>query len=333
MSKLNRNFYVCLTVCKKVRFLGVQTTSMPKIQIKNTSNEEIQFRLRIEYRRDIRNDDDYFPEKEWKKIKPGENWKVDFGGKIRGGKATLLYKIGNKENTFVFYIRGTNPTEQEVKEFITEQGYDIWFLTRLIRQESNFRQFNPGTNYGPDWKDYVGCPNYGPPHGWGLMQLDVLNAELGDHLVEGKWRPSAQALWNWKENIRVGVAFLQGEKYDMVNNNLQTSINLQDDWYDFYPNDKLYGHADQIEGNITYTHANSNYFQYDFGGEPLNDKKSFIDASWIKNYNGSSGGRDGYPGYYYVLKQLGKDSKPFWDLHRTNNNNENYVNFVSSRQE
>jgi len=119
MSKLNRNFYVCLTVCKKVRFLGVQTTSMPKIQIKNTSNEEIQFRLRIEYRRDIRNDDDYFPEKEWKKIKPGENWKVDFGGKIRGGKATLLYKIGNKENTFVFYIRGTNPTEQEVKEFIT----------------------------------------------------------------------------------------------------------------------------------------------------------------------------------------------------------------------
>jgi len=165
------------------------------------------------------------------------------------------------------------------------------------------------------------------------MQLDVLNAELGDHLVEGKWRPSAQALWNWKENIRVGVAFLQGEKYDMVNNNLQTSINLQDDWYDFHPNDKLYGHADQIEGNITYTHANSNYFQYDFGGEPLNDKKSFIDASWIKNYNGSSGGRDGYPGYYYVLKQLGKDSKPFWDLHRTNNNNENYVNFVSSRQE
>jgi hypothetical protein len=169
------------------------------------------------------------------------------------------------------------------------------------------------------------------------MQLDVLNAQLGDHQALGKWRPSAQALWDWKENIRVGVAFLEGEKKEMVENNLQKSIDLQEDWYDYHPNDRINGHEDQTEGNntysITYTHANSVYFNYDFGGNPAANKKSFMEASWIKSYNGNSGGTDGYPGFYYVLKQLDKDSKPFWDLHRTNSNNENYVGFVSGQKE
>ncbi len=138
---------------------------MPKIEVKNTSSSDMAFRLRIEYGRDIRTDDDYFPEKDWKTIKAGDTWDVDFGDKIRGGRATLQYKVGDKEYSFIFYIRGTNPTEQDVKTYLTQQGYDIWFLTRLIRQESSYFQFNEGTNYGPDWTDVQGCPNWGSPHG------------------------------------------------------------------------------------------------------------------------------------------------------------------------
>jgi hypothetical protein len=327
------------TVIKENSYLLISSVpEMPKLEVKNTSTSDILFRLKIEYKRDIRNDEDYFPEKEWQVVKSGNTWKVDFGNKIRGGKATLIYKIGEKEHTFVFYIRGTNPTEQEIKNYITQQGYNrIWFLTRLIRQESSYKQFNSGTKYGPDWEDYVGCPNHGSPHGWGLMQLDVLNAQLGDHQALGKWRPSAQALWDWKENIRVGVAFLEGEKKEMVEENIKNSLNLQKRWYNKHPDDLINGHEDQTEGNntysITYAHANSVYFNYDFGGNPAANKKSFMEASWIKSYNGNSGGTDGYPGFYYVLKQLDKDSKPFWDLHRTNSNNENYVGFVSGQKE
>jgi hypothetical protein len=160
------------------------------------------------------------------------------------------------------------------------------------------------------------------------MQLDLL---------DGGSRPTAQELWDWQANVRRGVEFLQGEKHDMVDNSLATSINLQNIWYNKHSDDAITGHADQIEGNgtrtITFTHANSNHFNYNFGGDPTNNNKSFMDASWIKNYNGSSGGRDGYPGYYYVLKQTGIDTKPFWDTQRTNSNGDNYVGFVSGREE
>lgn len=310
---------------------------MPKLIIKNTDATNLDFRLEIEYRRDIRRDEDYFPETGWQTVKSGKEWEIDFGNKIRGGKATLLYKVGQKEYSFVFHIRGTNPTEQQVKQFIDEKGYNIWFLTRLIRQESSYHQFNLGTKYGPNWNNTQGCPNWGPPHGWGLMQMDVLNSTLGDQQAAGAWRPSAQALWDWKENIKVGVNFLRTEKFDMVNDNLSISLSIENKWYNKHPEDIITAHPDQEEGNnsqtVIYTHTNSSYFSYNFGGNPANNKKSFMDASWIKNYNGSSGGTDDYPGYYYVLKQLDKDIKPFWDLHRTNSNNENYVSFVSGRIE
>jgi hypothetical protein len=298
---------------------------MPNLKVKNISDKEVQFRLKIEYRRDIRADEDFFPEKEWETVKAGETWDIDFGDKIRGGRATLQYKEGEETKEYVFHIRGINPTEQAVKNYINEQNYDVWFLTRLIRQESNFRQFNNGTNYGPEWSDYVGCPNHGSPHGWGLMQLDLLGGTSANPL-----RPTVQELWDWKANLRRGVEFIEGEKYNSVDRHFEREMEDIDAWNYKNPDNKIEGHANQIEGNITYTHSNSDNFDYDFGDAPTGNNHSFIDATWIKNYNGSSEGTDGYPGYYYVLKQVG-NNKPYWDLHRTNSNNHNYVEAVSNR--
>jgi len=319
-NKIKENSYVMIS----------SVPEMPKIEIKNTSESTVQFRLKIEYKRDIRNDEDYFPEKEWRTVKAGEKWNVDFENKIRGGKATLLYKLGDKEYSFVFHIRGINPTEQQVKNYITQQGYNIWFLTRLIRQESSFHQFNPGTNYGPERDDYVGCPNHGNPHGWGLMQLDVLNAQLGDHQVLGYWRPPAQALWDWKENIRIGVAFLQGEKYEMVNNYFDRQLDIIEKWNLRNPDDVVEKHSNRTEGKITYEHANSANFDFDFGGAPQGNNKSFIDATWIKNYNGSTrpGSNDGY---YYNLEKETTSGKPYWEIFPLNRNNHNYVEAVSNQ--
>lgn len=306
---------------------------MPEIKVKNTSASDVMFRLKIEYRRDIRSDEDYFPESEWKTVKANDTWTIDFGEKIRGGKATLLYKTVSKEYSFIFHIRGSNPTEQEVKNYISEQGYDIWFLTRLIRQESGYHQFNVGTKYGADWNDYVGCPNFNNNlHGWGLMQLDNLNAQLGNHQAAGGWRPSAQALWDWKENIRIGVAFLQGEKYNMVNNHFDRELDIVEEWNLVHQDDLVNGHADQAEGNITYTHSNSYNFNHDLGDDPTGNNHSFIDATWIKNYNGSSR-PESNDGWYYNLERDSKQSKPYWEIYNLNVHNHNYVEAVSNRAE
>jgi hypothetical protein len=305
--------------------------AMPALSIKAVSSvqnsaTEASFRLKIEYRRDIRQDEDFFPATGWKKIRVNQTWNVDFGDNIRGGRATLYCDYGATKDTVVFYIRGTNPTEQAVKDYLTAQSYDVWFLTRMIRQESNYRHFNAGTNYGTGWNDSQGCPNFGPPHGWGLMQLDLLN---------GGQRPTAQQLWSWKANVDRGYQFLNGEKRNMVNNRLNAAVTILNSWYKENQEDTVQGHADQVEGLITYTHANSTHFDLDFGAEVSGQSKPFADASWIKNYNGSSGGTDGYPGFYYLVKQLPDidNNKPFWSVQRVNSGGHNYVEAVSNRAE
>ncbi len=180
---------------------------------------DVEMRLLIEYKRDIRQDEDYFPSKDdWQVVAPNEVWQIDFGDKIRGGKARLDWKRGEEEGAFVFHIRAKNPTEQAIKNYIAQQGYNTWFFTRLIRQESNYRQFNPPASqtegeegYGPDWDDGRGCPNWGPPHGWGLCQLDLLT---------GGQRPTTQELWSWKANVDRGYGFLTGEKFNIAENHI-----------------------------------------------------------------------------------------------------------------
>ncbi|MFW6222412.1 MAG: hypothetical protein ACOC3T_02245, partial [Bacteroidota bacterium] len=319
--------YCSDTIIEQNDYLTISDTpDMPNLEVKNMSDKEIQFRLKIEYRRDIREDETYFPDGEWEPVKENKIWDIDFLGKIRGGKATLQYKINGRSEEYIFYIRGENPTEQEIKQYITDKGYDdLWFLTRLIRQESSFLHFNSGTDYGPEWEDYQGCPNHGPPHGWGLMQLDLLGGTRVNPL-----RPTAQELWDWKANIDRGVEFLLNEKHAGVENHFEDDINAVTEWNHYNPEDRIEGAGSQIEGDITYTHSNSNNFDIDFGEDPPQNNKSFIDATWIKHYNGSSGGTDGYPGYYYILKQVG-DNKPYWDIQRINSNGHNYVGVISNQ--
>lgn len=182
---------------------------------------------------------------------------VDWQNKIRGGKATLICHATDSKDTLIFYIRGTNPTEQEIKNFLLQQGYstDVWFLTRMIRQESQYRQFNPGTKYGI--ASSVGCPNWGAPHGWGLMQLDVLNSSCGELNKDEKYRPSAEALWNWKENLKVGYAFLTGEKKGIAKVHITKMNKIVEEWNSQTINDFVDNHVDQIEGTQTFTHASS----------------------------------------------------------------------------
>lgn len=107
---------------------------MPALTVEAVSESEdtltVKFRLKIEYRRDIRQDEDYFPTSNWYETSLNEEWEVDFDDKIRGGRATLYTEIGQSRDTIIFHIRGTNPTEQSVKDYLTAEGHDTWFFTR-----------------------------------------------------------------------------------------------------------------------------------------------------------------------------------------------------------
>ncbi len=301
---------------------------MPAISVEaeseSASEIEVKLRLKIEYRRDIRQDEDYFPADGWYETNLNEAWEIDFGDRIRGGRATLYTEIGESRDTIIFHIRGTNPTAQAVQNYIAEQGYDdTWFFTRLIRQESNYIHFNNGTNYGPDWTDSQGCPNWGPPHGWGLCQLDLL---------DGGQRPTAQELWSWQANVDRGYGFLTGEKFNIAENHIEGEMQVITRWNNDNPDDLVEGHADQEEGNnthsVTYTHASSDSFDFDWG-ELDDDEESFLDAVWIKSYNGNSNG------YYYrlIIDPSNPLAKPEWELSRTNIHEHNYVGAVSGRAE
>jgi len=300
--------------------------AMPNLSFKALGEgvDSVSFQLIIEYKRDIRKDIDYFPAKNsYYTTSLNKEWKVNWNQKIRGGKATLYCKGRSRTDTLVFHIRGTNPTESAVKQYIEEQGYThVWFLMSLIRQESQYHQFNPGTDYTPDNNSIAGCPNWGAPHGWGLMQLDVLNSTCGLLHRDGKYRPSAEALWNWKKNVEIGYKFLMGEKKCIARNKMEEIDNDLEEWNKKNQDNPVEGHIDQIEGGVTFTHASSPSFTFNWGKLDAG-KRSFLDAVWIKSYNGNS------QGYYYnlVVPENSKE-KPYFTLNRINNENRNYVEDV-----
>ncbi|WP_147379582.1 hypothetical protein [Culturomica massiliensis] len=201
-------------------------------------------------------------------------------------------------------------------------------MTRLIRQESQYRQFNPGTKYGSAWTSSVGCPNWGTPHGWGLMQLDVLNSSCGELHRDGKYRPSAEALWNWKENLKVGYAFLTGEKKGMTKSEILAYEKDMKRWYKDNPTDSIVSYSNQVEGRVTFMHASSTNFSGVNWGILSQSFYSFMDAMWVKSYNGNSRGF-----YYQLVVPDDEELKPYWQLNRMNSNNHNYVEAVGNQNE
>jgi len=172
----------------------------------------VSWQLRIEYKRSPRNDDELFPSPNKRQLDAAAEWAVtaEIGG-IRGGTATIsVDKGGNPPwvDKFVFYIRGTNPTEEAVATYI---GNNPWYAKAIARHESdrphqgrNYSQFNVTPRYarGPGWNDIGDCPNRtggADASGWGIFQLT-------------KPVPSADCLWNWKANVDAGKAMITSKQ-------------------------------------------------------------------------------------------------------------------------
>jgi hypothetical protein len=146
--------------------------------------------------------------------------------------------------------------------------------------------------------------------------------------------PPAQALWDWQANIMAAYDLLM-EKWNSVNNHLNACQKNVNQWTDV--GRPIISHSDVTEGDITYTHASSPNFNHaingHLGAQPSNNKRSFIDACWMKLYNGK-----GDHHYYWLAPsktENGIEYPPEWhicDYARYDNYVNYYVREVSARE-
>jgi hypothetical protein len=188
--------------------------------------------------------------------------------------------------------------------FIGNQGTQTnppWFLLRLVNHESGYRQFNPPT-MAPQFS-YL--PNFGPPHGYGIMQVDH----------NGNPPPTLAERWDWKNNVQVGEA--------MLNANGQAAYNI---W------------AQRVAAWQTWNSQNSNaqvpvpgpsnegacVFDMAQNGTVPAGKLPYSDAIWIKRYNGAS------PHDYLWWNDTVPGVTPSWAFSINNNQSPpfDYVNLV-----
>jgi hypothetical protein len=304
---------------------------MPDIRAKIVSNDKGTYKVKLEikYLRQCTgngagrspNQIAAFPSSGWHEIKEGEEWDVDFGmdsetqrPMIRGGIAYLIAESSSSiRDTLRFFIKGTNPTVQQVNTYLNQAPYNgIWFFKKIIFHESNSpndiaglaRQFNPYSASDENlsetnWNAFSRMPNLGAPCGWGLGQMD-------------NPRPPAQALWDWKANIIAAYNLLMDEKHGVVMGHLNNCDIIVNGWDD--PGRPIVTQPNIIEGGITYTHASSPDFTHPinthFGNQPTNNQRSFIDACWIKLYNG----RGNYNYYWLAPGSSDKKKVPEWNI-------------------
>ena len=314
--------------------------SMPDIRARvEGAVGEYELKLVIEYLKQCTgrgvgrtpNQSESFPVEGWHKLNAGEEWDIDLGTdaetsrpKIRGGIAHLVVRAPDEaSDTIRFFIKGQNPTVTEVNAFVNQAPYNqIWFFKKILFHESGtpnnlngtVRQFNVySENHESlsedNWNAWSRMPNFGAPCGWGLMQLD-------------NPAPPAQALWDWKANVIAGYELLTGEKKDIMETRMSSHMQRVNIWNGANPTDLIEGHIDREEGGVTYVHGSSNHFQNTeiesldehFNEAPGGNERSFLEASWIKTYNGlGSEGRI----FYYIQQGRQAYDKPEWRISNT----------------
>ena len=96
-------------------------------------------------------------------------------------------------------ILGDCPSITKIKNYITDKK--IW---AIIEFESSYLQFERENTSDEPYK-VVGMPRYGPPNGFGLMQIDNYDVNGIAHYA------SESELWHWEKNIDRGVFIFKGK--------------------------------------------------------------------------------------------------------------------------
>ena len=125
------------------------------------------------------------------------NWTVPWGNILQGGDFTVIVRakitsngtaVATVSNLQTYRIVGSDPSLAETK---AEIGDSVERLA-VAWQESRHMQFKSD-----------GTPLWGHPDGWGVMQIDN---------IPGVTR-TVKHFWNWRENVKEGVKYIDEEIY------------------------------------------------------------------------------------------------------------------------
>ncbi len=326
---------------------------MPDIRASVESQEEkLKLRLKIEYFADkiyngqqlqVREDVTWYPDDGWKDVSSGEIWDIDFGTTFRGGTGYLIFKKdANAIDTLIFYIRGTNPSEQEVHNYTnTLLNSDGWYVPKMIRQESNFRQFNTGT--ASSTNNSAGMPNWGPPYGWGMKQLDNIGSPYG-YLTSfnNRFGPYPDELWSWQANVRKGIEFFNGDKLRVANSRWNNALDRLEAWEAANPDFEQNTYSMVIIDSPNVTEENTTVTEIVAGNatnsetfvaneNPAEGQRSIRDAFACKYYNG---GAD----YFNIIIPVSTNNTgenppdlPYWEIDKNGSTGRDYVDDISGR--
>jgi hypothetical protein len=178
---------------------------MPKLEMSlgggSLSEMTVEWKIEIKSERTERGtkDDKTYPSSGYKPLPSNQPWKIheESGSDFVAGKAKVFFKInGGTENTFEFKIRGKNPKDADAKGHIQSTQGQHRFAWSMAQHESRqgqrvYNNFNSGGSTAH-------LPNYGPPDGWGLAQLDE---PLGVSA-------STTEVYSWLKNVQTFYAEL-----------------------------------------------------------------------------------------------------------------------------
>lgn len=210
-------------------------------------------------------------------------WLVNFADKFLGGTVTIIAKANVNGTVYadtllnVYEIRGTNPKQNIVRDFIAYQNpglmYELWAIF-YYESDRKFAQFE-GVN-----TNLLGYPLFGPPTGYGICQLDPV--------TDG--RETAE-LWNWEVNVNSGIdRFLNKKTKFLDNNKYQNQII---NGKDYYLEDHKWEWKDRTVGPLAPT--------------PFTNRELMID--WMQLYNG------GHYFYWVPIDKLVHNGPGHWEIH------------------
>jgi hypothetical protein len=167
-----------------------------KYNLTGTSqNGDIKYEAWVSYNDHGRNeynghrvDDPNHPNAPLRGSSPTLSFAVDFGKIVQGGTLNIVVTVhtinsngetGTLTDTKTMDVRGTNPSKAEVKAELGDLELQVM---AFLESNQTFEHF-----------DNQKLPLFGPPHGFGIMQLD-------------NPPPTVRELWDWKANIAAGRA-------------------------------------------------------------------------------------------------------------------------------
>lgn len=166
---------------------------------------------------------------------------------VQGGVATLQWGIGGvlAQQKYQFGIWGSDPpSPNDVRNLVTQDPRTPWYALYIVKHESGYGQF------------VSGLPKFGPPCGFGAMQLDPPR--------------SVSDVWNWQTNVKDGINVMVAAR----NKGQQAWDDFTRSWKSDTSTNKT-PPCNKTVGSTTFC------FNYDNV-----TTRSFADANGIKFYNG-----------------------------------------------